>query len=220
MLPKKKSFGWCPSSPSLLALMQSPVGILVINWVFQGVRGMQQKELTFRIMMEVTLIAISFFVLPVDLDAVLRLGIALIVAHTINWLFNTHLWVCVRYFPIYHRNPEALGAFLVKTEVKLRSLLWLDEAVCIGSVGDSGRIRSERSDIDLRLIFGQGVINWIRVNLLLLKLRTIALLKIIPLDLYAYDNVQALERFRQDEGLRVILDRQHRIQVCYEDRLR
>lgn len=207
-----------PSSPTLRALMQGPIGILVINWVFQGMRGMQLKELNFRVLLEVTLIAAAFLVLPSDINFTLRLGAALIIAHTFNWLFNTHLWVCVRYFPFYSRDPEILKAFLAKTESQLQSMHWLGEAVCLGSVGDSGRIRSERSDIDLRLVFGEGFTNWLRTNILLLSLRTRALLQIIPLDLYAYDDEKALDRFRQDEGLRIIVDRYNRIKSRYGDR--
>lgn len=217
---KKKNFSWMPNSPTLRALMQSPIGILGINWVFQGMRGMQRKELAFRILLEATIALLTFISLPAGCGTLPRLLLALFIAHSFNWLFNTHLWVCVRYFPIYHRNPEALTTFLEKTEAHLQSTPWIDEAVCIGSVGDSGVIRSTRSDIDLRLVFGTGLINWLRVNALLLRLRTAALLQVIPLDLYAYDNVQALDRFRQDEGLRIVLDRQSKLQSRYGSRSR
>lgn len=214
---KKKNFSWMPSSPALRALMQSPIGILAINWVFQGMRGMQRKELSFRILLEATLMLSMFFLLPPELHPALRLGAAFVAAHTFNWLFNTHLWVCVRYFPIYRRNPNALWNFLAKTHAQLQKLPWLDEAVCIGSIGDIDDIRSERSDIDIRLFFSQD--NWFRVNILLLRLRTAALLQIIPIDLYAYDNVQALDRFRQDEGLRILLDRRGQIAARFEKRI-
>lgn len=208
-----------PKSPTLRALMQSPIGILGINWMFQGMRGMQRKELTFRLLFEVVIAIAVFAWLPASYCVSSNLLMAVFIAHSFNWLFNSHLWVCVRYFPVYRRNPNALAAFLAKTERQLQSLRWLDEAVCIGSVGDSGCIRSERSDIDLRLIFGDGIGNWLRVNWLMLRLRSIALLQIFPLDLYAYDNVQALDRFRQDEGLRAILDRQGRINARYANRI-
>ena len=215
---KKKNFSWMPQSPALRALMQSPVGILGINWVFQGMRGMQSKELTFRALLEAALGIAVFAWLPFSNGVPLNVLLAIFIAHSFNWLFNTHLWVCVRYFPLYHRNPAALVAFLDSTERLLKSLPWLNEAVCIGSVGDSGGIRSDRSDIDLRLVFGIGLINWFRINLLLLRLRTMALLRVIPLDLYAYNEVQTLDRFRQDEGLRIVLDRRNKILSRYGNR--
>ncbi len=208
-----------PKSPALRALMQGPVGILGINWVFQGMRGMQRKELSFRLLLELFLAAIIYSLLPASVGTLPSALFATLLAHTINWLFNTHLWVCVRYFPIYHRNPSALTKFLAATERQLQSLTWLDEAVCIGSVGDSGGIRSDRSDIDLRLFFGNGMINWVKTNLLLLYLRTTALVRIIPLDLYAYDDIQTLDRFRQDEGLKLLLDRHERIRMRFGDRI-
>jgi len=216
---KKKKFSWMPKSPALRALMQGPVGILAINWVFQGMRGMQRKELSFRLLLEAVLAIAVYVLLPAERHGLLNLLCALVVAHSFNWLLNTHLWVCVRYFPLYRRNPAALAAFLVATERQLQALPWLDEAVFIGSVGDSGGIRSERSDIDLRLIFAAGTISWLRVNLLLLRLRTKALITVIPLDLYAYDDVPALDRFRQDEGMRILVDRHGRIKARYGDRI-
>lgn len=217
---KKKNFCWMPNSPVLRTLMQSPLGILAINWVFQGMRGMQRKELCFRLLLE-SLLALSIYALqPSTWPMTPGLVAALCFAHTLNWLFNGHLWVCVRYFPIYRRNPAALAAFLAQQKDLLRRLPWLDEAVCIGSVGDTGGIRSERSDIDLRLIFPPGIINWLRVNLLLLHLRGKALFNLIPLDLYAYDYISALDRFRQDEHLLLIRDRGNKILERYPARTR
>jgi len=216
---KRKQFSWMPRLPLLRAAMQSCPGILAINWVFQGMRGMQRKELSFRVLMESVMILLLFPLLPGSIPVSERLAIAAAGAHSVNWLINGHLWVCARYCPAYRRDPAALTGFLAKTETQLRSLWWLEEAVCIGSVGDAGRVRSERSDIDLRLIFSPGLVNWLRLNLLMLRLRTLALFLIVPLDLYAYDDVMALDRFRQDEGLLPILNRQGRIAARYASRL-
>ena len=215
---KKKIYSWMPKTRFLRMLMQSPIGILGINWVFQGMRGMQQKELGFRVLLElILLITISMF-LPEAWGVFIKFLVSLFIAHSLNWFFNTHLWVCVRYFPVYRRDPKVLSSYLAKEEKFLQSLPWLNEAVCIGSVGDSGDISSERSDIDLRLIFPSGIINWFRVNILLLRLRFYALFLIIPLDLYAYDDINALDQFRQDEGMRVILDRQSCLSIRFVNR--
>jgi hypothetical protein len=61
------------------------------------------------------------------------------------------------------------------------------------------------------LIAPAGWRRWLEVNLLLLVLRARALVRLVPLDLYAYDSPASLERFRQDEPLLVILDRRGRI---------
>ncbi len=199
--------------------MQSCAGLLAINWVFQGMRGMQSKELSFRLMLEALLAAVAYAAVPADWNNSFGLLFVLFIAHTLNWLFNGHVWVCARYCAAYRRNPSALSDYIDRTSARLQSLSWLEEAAVIGSVGDAGRIRSERSDIDLRLIFSPGIVNWLRVNMLLLRLRTAALFQVIPLDLYAYNFVNALDRFRQDEGILLIQDKKGRIAKRYGQRV-
>lgn len=217
---KKKQFSWMPQSSCLRNLMQSCFGLLAINWCFQGMRGMQIKELSFRLLLESLAIIWIYFSLPHSLSLWERLFVSLLGAHTLNWLFNGQLWVCVRYCSFYHRKTEALQDFLRETEKRLQSLPWLQEAVCIGSVGNKGSVYSERSDIDLRLIFPTGKLHWLLINLLLLRLRVTALFLVIPLDLYAYNSLSALDRFRQDEHLHLILDRQGLIANRYSGRIR
>jgi hypothetical protein len=59
----------------------------------------------------------------------------------------------------------------------------------------------------------------VRTNLLLLRLRTAAFLRAIPLDLYAYDTPESLRRFDQRERLLVILDRQGRLAAAFPERV-
>jgi hypothetical protein len=134
------------------------------------------------------------------------LFVAVIGAHTFNWLFNTHLWVCVRYMKIYRRNPDRLQDFLDGVSSPIRHKSWISEAVCIGSIGDRKEVSSWRTDIDLRLFFKPGLVNYFRLNLYLIYLRTWALFRVIPLDLYAYDDINILSRFKENEGILIIKD--------------
>jgi hypothetical protein len=177
--------------------------ILAINWCLQGMRGMDRGELVFRLALE-TVVWAALAPLAGPLPA-------LLLAHSLNFLVNGQLWVCVRYCPIWHRAPAALDRFLARVVAELRQLAWLEEAVCIGSRGGSIATRHDRADLDLRLIAPPGLGGWLKINLLLLALRARALVGLIPLDLYAYDSPASLERFRQDEPLLVILDRRGRL---------
>ena len=131
----------------------------------------------------------------------------LLLAHTANFLVNGQFWVCARYCAAYRGDPERLGWFVEDVVGDLRRCAWLDVAVCIGSQAFVPEARAARSDIDLRLVFPAGAEAWLRVNLLLIRLRSRALLGRVPLDLYAYDDLRALERFDQAEPMLVILDR-------------
>lgn len=208
--PKAKSFPIAAAPRWLAAALQSCPAILAINWCLQGMRGMDRGELAFRLGLEAILWAL--------LVPALGPWSALLLAHSLNFLVNGQVWVCARYCLLWHRSPAALDRFLAEVVTQLRSLPWLAEAVCIGSCAEGAVARHDRADIDLRLIAPSGPRGWLKVNLLLLGLRARALVRLVPLDLYAYDSPASLERFRQDEALLVVLDRQGRIAARFAGR--
>lgn len=219
-LPKPKLFPVQPRSARLVRWMQSCAFILAVNWCMQAMRGMDRKELTFRLLAEAAVaLALAAAGMAMGLTLPAAGLLALLAAHSANFAFNGQVWVCVRYCRFYRRDPRVLEAFLAAIAVELRALPWLDEAACIGSRGDLGRVRGERADLDLRLVFPAGWRSWLRVNLLLLRLRTRALLAAIPLDLYAYDRPDSLRRFDQRERLLVLLDRAGRLRRLYPQRV-
>ena len=218
--PKPKLFPVQPRSPRLARWMQSCAFILAANWCMQGMRGMDGKELSFHLLAEAgcaLLLTAAGSAVGLALPRAAALGV--LAAHSLSFALNGQVWVCVRYCRFYRRDPAALERFLRSVAVELRALPWLEEAVCIGSRGDYGIMRGGRSDLDLRLVFPPGRRNWLRVNLLLLRLRTRALLEMIPLDLYAYDQPSSLRRFDQRERLLVLLDRRGRLQALYPERV-
>lgn len=210
--PKAKAFPIAPRNPWLAALLQSCPAILAINWCFQGMRGMDRGELAFRLALEALLALL--------LAPFWGWLTALLLAHSANFLFNGQLWVCVRYCRFWRRSPAALDRFLKEIAGSLRRSPWLVEVVCIGSQAFGGAARGPRSDIDLRLVRRPGPRGWLAANLWALRLRAHALVRLIPLDLYVYDDVASLDRFRRDEPLLVILDRDGRIAQRYAARLK
>ncbi len=219
-VPKPKAFPIRPRSPRLAALMQTCAFILAANWCLQGMRGMDRKELAFRLAAEFLLAAVSGWVLAGSFGPGIALVAALALAHTLNFTLNGQVWVCARYCRLWRREPAALEAWLRRVAVELRQLAWLREAACIGSRGDRGLVHGDRSDLDLRLIFPSGPVAWLRANLLLLRLRARAFFGRIPLDLYAYDSPASLRRFDQRERLLVLLDRDGRLAERFPDRVR
>jgi hypothetical protein len=217
-VPKPKAFPIRPRSPRLAALMQTCAFILAVNWCLQGARGMDRKELAFRLGAELLLAAALGWALVGVLGAAAGLAAALAVAHTLNFTLNGQVWVCARYCRWWRREPAALEAWLVEVVAELRRLPWLREAACIGSRGDRGLVRGDRADLDLRLVFPPGLSGWLRVNLLLSSLRARAFLGCIPLDLYAYGGPASLRRFDQRERLLVLLDRDGRLAEAFPDR--
>lgn len=216
---KVKRFSWEPRSDRALALMRSTTGVLAINWLFQGMRGMDRKELAFRAGLEAALAVLLTLAGSVaGLGAPPAVAGGLLAAHSLMFALNGQLWVCARYSPRWHRDPAAIDRFGAALAAELRRLPWLKEAAVIGSRGR--KATTSRSDIDLRLVFPRGPGPFWRVNLLLVRLRVRAFVARVPLDVYAYDSPASLRRFDQDEPLLLVLDRAGRLARLFPTRAR
>jgi hypothetical protein len=217
--PKPKAFPIRPRSPRLARAMQSCAFILAVNWCLQGMRGMDRKELGFRLGAELLLAALLAWLAAGALAPASALLLGLAAAHTASFTLNGQVWVCARYCRFWRGDAPALERWLQAVALELQDLPWLREAVCIGSRGDRGMMRGDRSDLDLRLVFPPGAGAWLKTNLLLLRLRARAFVDRVPLDLYAYDDPASLERFDQRERLLVLLDRDRRLAARYPERV-
>jgi hypothetical protein len=214
---KAKLYPFRPRSRVLASLLRSCAVVLAINWLAQGMRGMDRKELSFRLLLEAAMgLGSAAVLVGLGQAPVPALLAGLFLAHGFGFTLNGQFWVCARYCPSYRGDAARLGAFLARSAVLLRACRWLDEAVIIGSLGE--RVLGPRSDIDLRLIFPPGIVAWVRVNLLLLRLRALAFLGGVPLDAYAYDDLASLRRFDPSEPLVVVLDRRGALAQGFAER--
>lgn len=218
-VPKAKRFPYQPRSPAVARLMQTCAFILAVNWWLQGMRGMDRKELSFRLGSELLVAALLTVLMGKLLPLPAAMVLAFLTAHSLSFTLNGQVWVCARYCRFWRGDAASVERWLQQTAAELRSLRWLREVVCIGSRGDCGLVRSDRADLDLRLVFPAGYLAWLRVNLLLLRLRARAFLARIPLDLYAYDSPASLARFDQRERLLVLLDRDGRMTTLFPHRV-
>jgi hypothetical protein len=205
----------------LSGVTQSCAFILALNWCSQGMRGMDRKELGFRLLLEALLAGgIGWLLVGLLERSVLQAaGIALPMAHSVGFTLNGQFWTCARYCRWYQREPAALAAHVAEIAARLERRAWLDEAALIGSQARQPGTFGPRSDIDLRLIVPAGMMNWLRCNLLLLRLRAEAFVRRIPLDLYAYDDPASLQRFDQQEPLRLLLERRGRLRAAFPARV-
>ncbi len=217
--PKLKAFPFRPRSPRLAGLMQTCLFILAANWCLQGMRGMDRKELSFRLALELCLTLLIAAPRRTHRRRTARGGGG--PAHRAHLQLHAQ-WADLGLrplLPLVSPRPGRLGRFLRAVAHDLRGRPWLREAVCIGSLGRTGAAHGDRTDLDLRLLFPPGPLDWLRTNLLLLRLRTWALLGRIPLDLYAYERPERLRRFDQRERLMVLLDRDGRLEALYPRRV-
>src|SRR5690242_11924962 len=114
---KLKRFPAPFDSPALAGVTQSCAFILAANWLMQGVRGMDRKELAFRLLLEAVATAATLLALAgLGVDGPAALAFALAVAHSLNFTLNGQIWVCTRYCRAYRRNPAAVAAFFVDAQ--------------------------------------------------------------------------------------------------------
>ncbi len=59
-LYKVKKFGCWSESKLFNFFLGNIISILIVNWFFQGVRGMQLREISFRILLEIVLFTLCY----------------------------------------------------------------------------------------------------------------------------------------------------------------
>jgi hypothetical protein len=220
MQPKAKSYRFRATSPEALFSSRNCLFIVAVNWLFQGMRGMDPKELSFRLALLALGTALSAWLIVslTSVPALDALALGLVIAHTLNFLGNGQLWVALRYCRGYRREPSYLARAITELLDDVARQDWLGEAVLLGSTVTRLQTPRARADIDLRLIFPPGLRGWLRTNLYLLRLRLIAASSGVPLDIYAYEHPAVLRRFDQSEPLGIVLDRERRLKRGFANR--
>jgi hypothetical protein len=102
---KLKRFPAPFDSPALAGVTQSCAFILAANWLMQGVRGMDRKELAFRLLLEAALTA-ALLVALAPLGGPASLAAALVLVHSLNFTLNGQVWVLA----ITHIFPRRINA--------------------------------------------------------------------------------------------------------------
>ena len=102
--PKLKSFPVRPRSPALARLLQSCAAILAINWCTQGMRGMDARELSFRLLLEALVAILLALAMAPEFGVAMALALALLIAHSLSFTLNGQAWVCARCCRCYRRG--------------------------------------------------------------------------------------------------------------------
>lgn len=186
-------------------VFNSPFVIIFINWFFQGIRGMQSKELFFRLILELIFILFLYNIVK------LNLIFSLIISHTFFWIFFCHFWVVIRYLPFYNNNLVNMNITHKKLIIKLTNFKYINEAIIIGSVSKKNKIENINSDVDLRIFFKKGFLEFFLINLFMYYLRFYSFLMKFPLDIYCYDNFSIFKKIDKRDKIRIIKDNKKKI---------
>jgi len=124
--------------------------------------------------------------------------VALLLAHTLNWLLNAHFWDVGRFIGITNTPPSRFFPYLRKLTKRLDKDSSPATAIIIGGISRKQGFRST-SDVDLIFIRDSGVQNSIKAVLVTIRERVMAFFCKFPLHLELYDHMQSLEQHRIDE---------------------
>ncbi|MBA7490132.1 hypothetical protein ES702_00667 [subsurface metagenome] len=213
----KKKFVWQPKNKLIYSLMVSPPGVIMINWIFQGILGMDTSERWFKIGLDIvlTLVLIPFLLFFFRFWS--SVFLALFFAHTTNWLFNGHLFVIGRFIGFTYNSPKGILEYMKLIEGRVKYTGCLQGVVIFGKVTRGGGI-SNTSDVDIRFVRKKGFWNGLAANFWGINERTRALFARFPLDLYVYDNVKSLDRLRKDEKPIIVYDPNRALREKYKER--
>jgi len=187
------------------------------SWTFRpNIFQMDRTEKAFAVISEIlTFLALS--VLMVSFIGVyVGLFLALIITHTIHWLFNGQVFVTFKNLGLTRVDCKRFIEYAVTLQQRIPKERYLSAAVISGSL-PRGEIK-ESSDLDVHIIRQSGIINGVKACIFTFLERTRTFLRKFPLDICTFDNLKTLSsKLRQDEPLIILYDPEKKLQKMFSN---
>ncbi len=190
-------------NPILRRLLGHPLTALGLHWIFQSMLYMDRTERLFKLGLDALLTLVGGRILLAKLPYFIAWPIAFVVAHTLNFLFNGHLWGALKHYGLVRHSYEDYSAYVNRFAQRVEREQAIQWAVLCGSL--SRDQWSPTSDLDVRLLRQPGVWNGLRACGFLLQERTRALIARFPLDGYVLDTDESLARLSKDDQATTLL---------------
>ncbi len=187
--------------------------VILSNWVFQGMRYMNFYEISLKLILDVMISVLLMYTVFYDLAFVPALLISIIIAHTVNWIINGHIFVLMRYVAPVAKTEQQFDDFI--RQMKSSTTKWqsIDGIAIYGSYC-RGSLH-KYSDLDVRVLTKPGFINAIKGALYCFYQRLIAIFHLFPLDVYFCDKMEFLDQLRDDEIPVILIDHSGRLSQRY-----
>lgn len=197
-------------------VLQSKVGVVISNWIFQGMRQMNIYEICLKVSLDIVLVIIFSYLLIDWLPSLLStIVFSFLLAHTLNWIFNGHIYVLWRYVRPVPTSKEKFVKFVQEMTHRGSDRASLDGIAIFGSYC-RGKLH-QYSDLDVRFVVKDGVLNGIFGAAYCLFERFIAFFKRFPLDIYCCVGMNGMEKLSEDEIPVVLFDRSGLLGKQYPD---
>lgn len=157
--------------------------VLMVNWTHQGFFSLSKTDRAAKIVLEVAFGIPLLLALSVAADVPLLAAFALsfFVAHTLNWILDTNVHAARRTSGRFRVQPGRLDRALDRLRIQLGKEDILG-AYLSGSMARGAP--SGTSDIDIHVVRKAGLRGALRGVEIVVRERTVAFLKGIPLDIY------------------------------------
>jgi len=199
MMNKLPPDGYAKTDRAFLhRLFSSPFVALASHWVFQSILYMDTTERIFKLLVDVVLTIFIALLFMAWMPSAFAIILALVIAHTMNFLFNGQLWGILKHYGYVTYNLAEFFQYLQGFSDRLTDEQAFSSAVVVG--GLSQERWAPNSDLDIRLIRLPGIKNGILASIFTLKERTRALYHKFPLDIYVFDNRKLLFKNYSDES--------------------
>ncbi len=173
---------------------QSRLGRIVSNFILQGMLYMNPYEVFIKLVVDFILI-ITFYMFfePQGMIGVLTI---IVMSHGINWLINCQPVALLYHMDIGQGNPRKFINYIDGLYARINKY-GLPAAAAYGSLS---RYRyNNRSDIDIRLIVGNSLVEKIYGSIVCLYERARAFLFWFPLDIYMFTVDEVVKKMNTDE---------------------
>ena len=184
-------------TPWLRWLFRAPLTAVVSHWFFQGILYMDWGERIFKFLLDVSMALLFLLVIHQWLNLWVSFLFAILLAHTLNFIFNAHLWGALKHYGLVRNTFEAYHRYVELLEGRINAEVSLQEWFLIGS-----QLEGEwtpGSDIDLRLVRKSGWGNWLKACIFVMVERSRAFFAHFPMDIYVIDNLDHLLKMEKGQ---------------------
>jgi hypothetical protein len=194
----KKVSGYAKlESKSLQRLLGHPLIAIAMHWTFQSLFYMGPTERWFKLILDAILLVLGGLTLSFWLPWPMAWPIAFIIAHTVNFLFNGHLWGVLKHFGLVQHSYESFQNYVRNLAERAQREPAIRDVLIYGSL--SRQEWSPSSDLDARVIGYAGLVNGLRASWFILRERSRAFVSGFPLDIYLLDNEIAFQKLNPEE---------------------
>lgn len=178
---------------------------LGVHWVFQNMLNMDLTELFYKLSIDLFLTILFSLLFDRWFHLSLAIAAGFFLAHTINFLFNSQIFVVLKFFGnVRHELPE-FDNYIESIQNRLREEPSIRWAAIYGSMA-RGELKTT-SDLDIRFIRYPGFYYGTRACWFVVKERTRAHIYRFPIDFLVLDSPRLLNRLRPDEPPIIIHER-------------